>query len=103
MGIWEFLTSCQSFLPKGGSFYVLSPKKEKIKKGQTLPLEECLAKTYSLPTGSIVGGRKVLDHCLIVGEVAKEILSRFPKKISKTLFPEGSELVAAAHDVGWGG
>src|SRR5690606_13022823 len=45
-------------------------------------------------------GRSVFNHCQIVGEVAKEILSRLPQQFREALFPNGSELAAAAHDIG---
>ena len=35
-----------------------------------------------------------------MGLVAKEIISRQPKKIQELLFPNGVELVAASHDIG---
>lgn len=41
-----------------------------------------------------------MDHCCIVGEVARELLERMPSFVRTTLFPDGSELVAAAHDIG---
>lgn len=41
-----------------------------------------------------------MDHCCIVGEVARELLVRMPSFLRTTLFPDGSELVAAAHDIG---
>lgn len=37
---------------------------------------------------------------MIVGLVARELLSRFPSVIRNKLFPEGVELVAAVHDIG---
>lgn len=56
---------------------------------------EFLAKTY----GSSAG-RTVLDHCQIVGEVAKEIIARMPAWLREKLFPDGAELIAAIHDIG---
>ncbi|MFU8787828.1 MAG: CRISPR-associated helicase Cas3' [Methylobacter sp.] len=67
---------------------------------QNLPgallLDDCLAKTY----GQKQPGRKVLNHCHIVGEVAKELMARMPAWLVEDLFPEGSELIAACHDLG---
>ena len=65
----------------------------------TRPLEKCLAKTYKTDSGD-QKGHCVLEHCHIVGEVARELLSRFPSAVRQKFFPNGSELVAAAHDVG---
>jgi CRISPR-associated endonuclease/helicase Cas3 len=61
-----------------------------------LLLDECLAKTY----GQKQPGRKVLNHCQIVGEVAKELIARMPQWLAKDLFPAGSQLIAACHDLG---
>jgi CRISPR-associated endonuclease/helicase Cas3 len=61
-----------------------------------LPLENCLAKTYDKQQA----GRNVLNHCQIVGEVARELMTRMPEWLRKDLFPVGSELIAACHDIG---
>ena len=45
-------------------------------------------------------GVSVETHCRIVGFVARELLSRLPAWLRECLFPPGSELIAAAHDVG---
>lgn len=45
-------------------------------------------------------GRSVLDHCLIVGEVARELIARYPMQLGARLFPAGSPLAAASHDIG---
>jgi len=42
----------------------------------------------------------VETHCRIVGYVAMELLARLPKWLRESLFPIGSELIAATHDVG---
>ncbi len=65
-----------------------------------LSIEQCLAKTVQQPDGSVLQGRKIFDHCQIVGKVAKEILSRMPVWILNDLFPDGSDLIAACHDIG---
>jgi CRISPR-associated endonuclease/helicase Cas3 len=65
-----------------------------------LPLEECAAKTALTEDGRKVLGQSVQEHCLIVGEVAREILAREPKPLHKAIFPQGCELVSASHDVG---
>lgn len=58
-------------------------------------LQQCLAKTYGNQKG-----RDVLTHCQIVGEVARELINRMPDWLREALFPEGSILIAACHDVG---
>ena len=67
---------------------------------KALLLNECLAKTYKSFTGEKLAGRQVLNHIHIVGEVAKELLNRMPPWLVVELFPTGSELIAAAHDIG---
>jgi len=65
-----------------------------------LKLKECLAKTRITENEKREGGRDVFDHCSIVGEVARELLARMPSFLRSSLFPEGSVLVAAIHDIG---
>ncbi|HSV55891.1 MAG TPA: CRISPR-associated helicase Cas3', partial [Magnetospirillaceae bacterium] len=65
-----------------------------------LELDQCLAKTRKGSVGESLPGVDILTHCLIVGEVAKELLARQPGWLREALFPVGSELVAAVHDVG---
>lgn len=65
-----------------------------------LPLNECLAKTFKCDDGTIVKGLSVSIHCKIVGYVARELIKRQPQWLRDLLFPEGSELVAAVHDIG---
>lgn len=58
--------------------------------------QDCPAKTYETSEG--VGlGRSVENHCQIVGEVAKELIARLP---IRDIFPAGSALTAATHDIG---
>lgn len=66
----------------------------------SLPITKCLAKTYKNFTGEKKAGREVLNHCHIVGEVGRELLARLPNWLKAELFPEGAELIAAAHDTG---
>lgn len=65
-----------------------------------LQLKDCLAKTYKTAGGEKRAGRRVLNHCQIVGEVAKELIKRMPPWLREELFPAGSELIAACHDIG---
>jgi CRISPR-associated endonuclease/helicase Cas3 len=59
-----------------------------------------LAKTYQTQAGQKQAGRPVLNHCQIVGAVAKALLARQPDWLRAALFPQGAELIAAAHDIG---
>ncbi len=61
-----------------------------------LPLNQCLAKTFA----DKQPGRKITEHCQIVGEVAKELINRIPLWLRDDFFPEGSQLIAASHDLG---
>ena len=65
-----------------------------------LSLDECLAKTFKNKQGLKQAGRNVTDHCQIVGEVAKELMQRMLQWLRDDLFPDGSELIAACHDLG---
>ncbi|WP_097460231.1 CRISPR-associated helicase Cas3' [Mangrovitalea sediminis] len=67
---------------------------------KVIPFGTCPAKTYLRPNGDIVQGRSVLNHCQIVGEVAKEIIARYPSEIGRELFPPGAAMAAGAHDIG---
>lgn len=67
---------------------------------RVLPLDECLAKTVKLSDGTVIKGVSVAAHCQIVGHVARELIRRQPQWLRDSLFPKGSELVAAAHDLG---
>ena len=65
-----------------------------------LQLNDCLAKTYKTDFGEKLAGRQVLNHCQIVGEVARELIARMPGWLRDDLFSAGSELIAACHDIG---
>ena len=61
---------------------------------------QCLAKTVlDKQTGTMVAGRDVFSHCLIVGTVAEALLSVLPAAI-RALFPFDVRLLAACHDIG---
>jgi len=66
---------------------------------RVIPFKDCLAKTIRSGSGN-KPGVSVETHCLIVGYVARALLSRLPVWLRESLFPRGSELIAAAHDVG---
>ncbi len=72
-------------------------RRKSTKKHGASPLDFSifLAKTY----GNGKPGREVTEHCQIVGEVAKELLWRMPIWL-RDLLPDGSELIAACHDLG---
>ncbi|MBN6741226.1 CRISPR-associated helicase Cas3' [Acidithiobacillus sp. MC6.1] len=59
-----------------------------------------MAKSRKMPDGTILPGRLVLSHCQVVGEVARAMMKRMPDYLRTALFPEGAELIAAAHDIG---
>lgn len=60
----------------------------------------CPAKTFLRDDGIRVLGRVVPEHCQIVGEVARSLIARYPTALAKALFPVGSPLAAACHDIG---
>lgn len=65
-----------------------------------LALSQCLAKSHKSKEGTLLPGRLVLNHCQIVGQVARAMTQRMPLWLRDALFPEGVELIAAAHDIG---
>lgn len=65
-----------------------------------IDFRHCPAKSFTLPDGTILAGRTVVDHCQIVGMVAKELIARFPTQLRDHLFPKGACFAAAAHDIG---
>lgn len=73
--------------------------KQKQKPFPVVEYQQCPAKTYRDDDGNLLQGRSVYEHCLIVGSVANCLIAYFPESLRK-LFPEGSALVAACHDVG---
>ncbi len=60
----------------------------------------CPAKTYTRADGVVALGRSVVEHCQIVGEVARALIARYPPALVDLLFPVGSPLGAASHDTG---
>jgi CRISPR-associated endonuclease/helicase Cas3 len=65
-----------------------------------LSLSQCLAKSCKTDKNIVLPGRTVLSHCQIVGEVARAMMRRMPDNLRAELFPDGAELIAAAHDIG---
>lgn len=66
----------------------------------TVSFDSCPAKTFPTADGKTLAGRSVFNHCRIVGEIARAIVSRYPPGLRANLFPEGAPLVAAGHDIG---
>jgi len=79
---------------------MLKPVQISSRVQKVLPLDACLAKTAKLTDGNVTKGITVSTHCQIVGHVALELIRRQPQWLQKSLYPQGSELVAAAHDLG---
>ncbi|MDR2619028.1 MAG: hypothetical protein LBC62_09175, partial [Treponema sp.] len=71
-----------------------------VMKDNIIPLSACLAKTIPHPSGKADPGIDVPGHCIITGEIAKEIVRRYFGSFHKELFPPGFELAASVHDVG---
>lgn len=69
-------------------------------KTNAIAYHNCPAKTYVDKNGDIKFGRNVFNHCQIVGYVARCLLEGLPQGLREHLFPSGSELLAAAHDLG---
>lgn len=61
---------------------------------------DCPAKTYTKDDGSVLPGRNVVEHCQIVGEVARRLINLYPISMREVLFPANSAIVAACHDIG---
>jgi CRISPR-associated endonuclease/helicase Cas3 len=73
------------------------PKSEEF---PVLPFSAYPAKTFQAEDGRTRPGRSVLEHCHIVGEVARTLIARYPTSLQSLLFPAGAPFAAAAHDVG---
>ena len=84
----------------GEGVMTLRRGKKKTASVPVVPFGDCPAKTFLADDGQSRQGRSVLEHCQIVGEVAKEIINRFPLDLSARLFPAGAPMTAACHDIG---
>lgn len=74
---------------------------DEVQGSRTLPFDVCPAKTYQRPyDGVTILGRSVVEHCQIVGEVARALVTRYPESLQTFLFPPGSPFAAACHDIG---
>ena len=78
---------------------MLSPKKSSTTP-PAIDFKDCPAKTVGMPDGSTLAGRSVVDHCQIVGLVAKKLMAKYPESLRSRLFPKGADFAAAAHDIG---
>ena len=47
--------------------------------------QDCLAKTCRLSDGTAIAGRGVFEHCVIVGEVAKQLLALMANSDNKAI------------------
>jgi CRISPR-associated endonuclease/helicase Cas3 len=65
-----------------------------------IPFEQCPAKTWRQDDETTLQGRSVLNHCQIVAETARCLISQFPEAMQTRLFPQGSEMAAGGHDIG---
>lgn len=66
-----------------------------------IPFSSCPAKTYERPGDGVIQlGRSVVEHCQIVGEVARALICRYPAKLRDELFPVNGPFAAACHDIG---
>ena len=74
--------------------------KKSVELNPSLSLDQCLAKSYKTNEGNVIPGRLVFNHCLIVGKVAQALILRLPRWLRESLFPDGSDLIVASHDVG---
>ncbi|MFA5630516.1 MAG: CRISPR-associated helicase Cas3' [Porticoccaceae bacterium] len=79
---------------------MIKPKKNTDVTLPQLPYHRCPAKTFYGKSGEVLPGRDVFTHCLIVGEVARELVKRQLFCGSQSLYPCGSHLVPAGHDIG---
>jgi len=86
--------SDRQYLQYDGNDMLRARKAERSVK--VVPYARCPAKSFD-NQGNKEAGRSVENHCLIVGEVAKELIRRSPVS---HLFPVGSAFTAATHDVG---
>lgn len=65
-----------------------------------ITFRSCPAKTFLRADGVTVAGRSVVEHCQIVGEVARALIAAYPDGLRACLFPAGAPLAAASHDIG---
>lgn len=65
-----------------------------------IPFTSCPAKTFHQKDGIIRPGRTVVEHCQIVGEVARALIEHYPSALREHLFPPDAPFAAASHDIG---
>lgn len=79
---------------------VLRRRKHTVSQIPSISYTACPAKTFTDDNGQVHLGRNVFNHCQIVGHIARKLLIQLPLTVRNQLFPVGSELLSAAHDVG---
>lgn len=57
-----------------------------------------LAKTFKIDD-KVYAGRNVFDHCVIVGEICKSLISQMPENLKK-FFNDSAPFLASLHDIG---
>lgn len=67
---------------------------------EALPLSECYAKTIQDQNGQTILGMSVTQHSILVGLVAERLMQMFTENLRSNLFPIGTPLVSALHDIG---
>lgn len=67
---------------------------------EKISLDNCFAKTCRIDSSKSVYGKTVDNHCKIVGNIAKYILTSYCLKQVAALFPKSSPLIVAVHDIG---
>jgi CRISPR-associated endonuclease/helicase Cas3 len=71
------------------------PKRDYSEKPLLFTVYNCLAKTEK-----DAPGMNVLLHGILTGWVTRELIKIFPAEMQHQLFPEGTDLITACHDVG---
>ncbi|QHS10716.1 CRISPR-associated endonuclease Cas3'' [Sinimarinibacterium sp. NLF-5-8] len=67
---------------------------------ESIDYAQCPAKTWLREDGKTQLGRTVIEHCQIVGEVARAMIARYPQTLQARLFPDDAAFAAASHDIG---
>ena len=74
-------------------------RRNKTKEVPPISLSKCLAKTVNKSENPIAG-MNVVEHCLLVGSIARELVNRIPPVFKSELERLSAEVVAAVHDIG---
>lgn len=84
----------------GEGMRVIGRTTRSLSASAVVSFQRCPAKTFQRGDGAVALGRMVAEHCQIVGEVARELMARYPAGLRDVLFPDGAALAAAGHDIG---